>query len=38
MPAVPPDPYVRLSHRDRLELLAFEARLPGLVKRRCDSL
>lgn len=27
--ATPPDPYARLSLHDRLELLAFEARLAG---------
>jgi hypothetical protein len=36
--APPLDPYARLSLRDRLELLAFELRFAGLVKRRCDSL
>jgi hypothetical protein len=29
MPTVPPDPYARLALRDRLELLAFDARLAG---------
>jgi hypothetical protein len=32
------DPYVTLTHRDRLELLAFEARLAGLPESLIQAL